>query len=49
MERKDFTQTEYTEEQLEKLKKLRENENPEPRNRAERRLQAKQNRRKNRR
>ena len=49
MERKELTQTELTEEQLERLKRMREYENPKPRNRAERRMQAKQKRKKNRR
>lgn len=46
MEDLKLTRTEFTEEQLAKLKALQEYENPIPRNRAERRLQEKRNKRK---
>lgn len=47
MEDLKLTRTEFTEGQLAKLKALQECENPKPRNRAERRLQEKQNKKKN--
>lgn len=43
MEEVKLTRTEFTKEQLAKLKALQECENPKPRNREERRLQEKQN------
>lgn len=46
MEDLKFTRTEFTEEQLAKMKALQEYENPKPRNRAERRRQEKQAKRK---
>lgn len=46
MEDSTLRKTEFTEEQLAKLKALHEYENPKPRNRAERRLQEKRNRNK---
>lgn len=46
MEDIKLTRTEFTEEQLAKLKALQEYENPKTRNRAERRMQEKQARRK---
>lgn len=46
MEELKLTRTEFTKEQLTKLKELQEYENPTPRNRAERRLQEKRNKKK---